>query len=91
MTENGAAGAALTKERGMHMKDNRETAIKRYESTARTFGKKANREYAYSKNGHPHEDKNDTAARQGHYLESQRCYALRDKFQKKADDLKRGR
>ena len=73
------------------MRNSRETAIKRYESTAKTFGKMANREYAYSKNGHPHEDKNDTTARQRHYLKSQRYYALRDKNQKKADDLKQGR
>ena len=33
------------------MSDKRETLIKRYESTAETYEKKGNREYAYAKNG----------------------------------------
>ena len=62
------------------MSDKRETLIKRYESTAETYEKKGNREYAYAKNGLGDE----------HYGKAKNAYDKAKQSRDKADKLKNG-
>ncbi len=58
----------------------KETLIKRYESTAETYEKKGNREYAYAKNGLGDE----------HYGKAKNAYDKAKQNRDKADKLKNG-
>lgn len=60
--------------------------IKYYINFAETCLKRANREWAYYKNGHPYNQMNDNA---NHYLKSQKAYsATKDLLEKAAALLK---
>ena len=58
----------------------KEILIKRYESTAETYEKKGNREYAYAKNGLGDE----------HYGKAKSAYDRAQQNRDKADKLKNG-
>lgn len=60
------------------MAEKKETTIKRFESTAAFYKKKADREYAYAKN-----DLGDE-----HYGIAKKAYGKAKEFQDKADNLK---
>lgn len=65
--------------------ENNLSNAKRFVHTAQTALKRADREYAYYKNGSPYPDgsvPNDTA--QHHYLESQRSYREAKNYAEKA-------
>lgn len=68
------------------MPRNEFTLIKQYVSSAETHLKRADREWAYYKNGHPHagaDDKDD------HLLKSQKAYAAAKTYAEKALELLR--
>ena len=68
------------------MPRNEFTLIKQHVSSAETHLKRADREYAYYKNGHPYagaDDKDD------HYLKSQKAYAAAKNCAEKALELLR--
>lgn len=60
--------------------------IKYQVSCAETHLARADREYAYYKNGHPHAGMND---KDDHYLKSQKAYAAAKKCAEKALELLR--
>lgn len=62
------------------MSENKETLIKRYESTAETYQKKGDREWAYAKNGKGDE----------HYGRAKEAYAKAKEFREKAERLRNG-
>ena len=60
------------------MASNKETQIKRFESTAETYKKKGDREWAYAKNGMGDE----------HYGKAKDAYERADRNRAKADALR---
>lgn len=61
------------------MAANNESLIKRFESTAKTYKAKGDREWAYAKNGKGDE----------HYGRAKDAYARAERNQAKVDELKR--
>ena len=60
------------------MAENKEPLVKRYESTAETYQKKGDREWAYAKNGKGEE----------HYAKAKEAYAKAKEYREKAEILR---
>ena len=71
-------GATYSFKGGDNMAANKETLIKRFESTAETFEKKGKREWAYAKNGHGDE----------HYGKARDAFDRANRNREKADKLR---
>ncbi len=63
------------------MAEKLETLIKRYDSTAKTYREKGDREWAYAKNGLGGE----------HFQYARQAYDKAKDFQSRADNLKKGK
>lgn len=63
------------------MAEKKETLIKRYDSTAKTYKEKGDREWAYAKNGQGGE----------HYEYAKQAYDKAKDFKSRADSLRKGK